>query len=268
VRSFSIRELEEKYAIHPRVVSELVKAGFVSPQRGKQREYRFLFQDVITLRMAQDLRSAGIPARQTARFLKQLQKESPRTSAARLRLSVHGKDLVVRDGYALRNPRGQLVLDFTGSRADNVRPLVRDQKPEPAFHSSADDWYRAALHAEASDPLKALDCYREAIDADPRHAEAYINLGCLLVEGQQWLEARVIGQEAVRRCPQVALLHYNLGVVHEELNEARLAIACYERAIQLDSKLADAHYNLAMLYEAAGRDAPAIRHLREYRKLT
>jgi DNA end-binding protein Ku len=145
VSSFTVRDLETKHGVSPRVVTALVREGFVVPQRGAKNEYRFSFDDVIALRMAQDLHAAGISVKQTSRVLKQIQNEKPRTSAGRLRISAHGKEIVVRDGYSLRNVSGQYVLDFEAARRDNVHTLApKSAKQKP----SAEAWFVAALNEE------------------------------------------------------------------------------------------------------------------------
>ncbi len=45
------------------------------------------------------------------------------------------------------------------------------------------------------------------------------------------------------------------------------AIEAYEAALRLDPDLAAAHFNLSRLLEAEGRQADALAHLAEYKKL-
>jgi tetratricopeptide (TPR) repeat protein len=217
------------------------------------------------MRMAQDLFALGISAKKTTRFLQNLRRELPETSLAGMRLTAAGKELVVRQDGRLRNSQGQMVLDFAAQETANLSIL-----PAPARSMtprSAQEWHSAALLAEASDPVKAVECYRKAIEADRSYADAYVNLGCLLLTGKQYLEAFVVLEEGVTQCPKHPLLHFNLAIANEELERPHDALASYAAALRLDARLADAHFNAARLHEALGHKAQAIRHYNAYRKL-
>ena len=54
----------------------------------------------------------------------------------------------------------------------------------------------------------------------------------------------------------------------DDVGRSDEAIEAYKSALSEDPQLADSHYNLALLYEASGNKVGALRHLREYRKLT
>ncbi|MDB5797547.1 MAG: tetratricopeptide repeat protein, partial [Paucimonas sp.] len=72
MKSFTLDGLQKKYGIRRGVITELMRGGFIEPARGKRREYRFSFHDLVLMRMAQDLHGAGISARKLTRFLKDL----------------------------------------------------------------------------------------------------------------------------------------------------------------------------------------------------
>jgi tetratricopeptide (TPR) repeat protein len=59
-----------------------------------------------------------------------------------------------------------------------------------------------------------------------------------------------------------------LGITHRQLSDYSRALEMYEAALKLDAGNPDAHFNAARLHERAGRYEAALRHLREYRKLT
>lgn len=267
MKRFSVEEIERKYSIRRRVVSVMVKGGFVQPARGKRREYQFSFKDVTLLRMAQELFDAGFPPARTARFLQQIagarEVDLPNT-----RVTACGNEMVVREGATLRNQSGQLIINFAPPVPEKVASLTRRLPVHEASNLSADEWYCAAQYIETSDPLKAVEYYKKALEIDDLHGDSYVNLCCLLVEGEQWLEARVVAEEAISKCPNVALLHYNLAVIYEEFGMYPEALQNYAQSLELDPHLADAHYNLSLLHEALGQGAAALRHLREYRKLS
>lgn len=268
MKSFTIADVQKKYGVSRRIVAHLVKEGFISPARGKHREYRFSFNDVVVMRKAHELYAAGIPPQKTARFLKQLSNEINASSPASLRISAVGKELVVRDGHGLRNAQGQLVIDFGVSDRQNVQHLAPSQpvaKAEP--RKNATGWFNAAASLEASDPVRAVACYEKAIELNQQYADAYINLSCLLVEGEQYIEAFAVCQEGLVHCPDAALLYFNMAIVYEEMKSIPDALKCYKAALALDPAMADAHYNAARLHEQLDQPKAAIRHYSEYHRL-
>jgi tetratricopeptide (TPR) repeat protein len=293
MRTFTVADLELRYGIVRRLVSSLVKDGYVMPSRGPRREYRFSFHDVVILRMAQDLVTAGIPAARAVRFLGSLRRNLPAASAIGTRVVAAGREMVVREDGRLRNEDGQLVIDFVQQAPDrrasqgSLTSLRRAKsKAVDAGHAdsegeyegeddgenengndSADHWFASAGKLEERDPLQAIEHYRRAIALRADFTDAWINLGVLLLEGQQYLEAVVVYEEATARCPASALLHFNLGVAREELKQYDEAVRAYGQAIRLDPNFADAHFNAGRLHELLGHKTAAIRHFSQYRRL-
>ena len=76
--TYTLREIQAMLGISRSAISGLMAAGFVSPSRGKRREYRFTFQDVVMLRTAHSLREAHIPARKILRSLRRLRESLAR----------------------------------------------------------------------------------------------------------------------------------------------------------------------------------------------
>ncbi len=114
IHPYSLRQLEQMLGLPRAVISSLIAAGFVTPQRGPHNAYRFSFQDVVLLRTAHQLREANIPQRRLLRSLKQLKAKLPaELPLSGLRIKVIGNDVAVRDADAQwEAPSGQLVMDF------------------------------------------------------------------------------------------------------------------------------------------------------------
>ena len=55
MQTYTLRNLQAMLGLSRGVITGLVDAGFVTPTRGKRREYRFSFQDVVLLRTAYGL---------------------------------------------------------------------------------------------------------------------------------------------------------------------------------------------------------------------
>ena len=131
----------------------------------------------------------------------------------------------------------------------------------------AAQWFDLGRDLEAVAPEQAREAYQRTLALEPHHADARVNLGRLLQEEGEALEA--VGQylAALASDPAHPTAAFNLGTALEDLGRSGDAIAAYERALEADPDFADAHYNLALLYEKAGRKRDAVQHLKAYRAL-
>ena len=273
-KGYTVSDVAQLLQLAPAQVRAFARDGFLSPGRGPRGDFRFSFQDLVVLRAAKDLAAARIPARRIRRTLKRLRQELPRgRSLAELRITAEGERIVVRDGETAWNPdSGQVVIDFqVRDLATRAAPIARRtaraaQAAEADY--DADGWYELGLELEAVAPQEARDAYRRALELDPHHADAHVNLGRLLQEEDLTEEAETHYRAALAASPDHATAWFDLGTVLEDLRRAGDAVDAYRRAIAADHRLADAHFNLARLYEKAGKKAAALRHLGIYQRLT
>ncbi len=244
-----------------------VRSGCVEPSRGPRGELRFSFRDLVLLRTAKGLSASPVPSRRISRALAQLRRKLPEgRPLSGLHIAVEGKDLVVQEGKRRWRPEsGQILFDFeVNDLIDRVAPLMRRSD---AGDRGADDWYAWGCELEERSRAQAIGAYRKALELDPRHADAHLNLGCLLLdEGKA--KAAVVEFHAALSCqPRNATASFNLGVALQDLGLDGAAITAYEQALSVEPQLADAHYNLSQLHERAGRRSVALLHLAAYRKL-
>lgn len=245
-------------------VQAYVRAGFVSPRLGPHRECRFSLQDLVLLRTVEGL-TQRIPPRRVCRALRRLREQLGGQPLSGVRITVVGENVVVCDRRGLWEPEsGQGSLDFEADRiARDVAPLARRE-----LAPDAEDWYRTGSDLEPSDPEQARDAYRRALELDPGHVAARVNLGRSLHETGHAEAAAMHYRLALAADPEDATATFNLGVALEDLGRADEAIAAYERAVASDPENADAHVNAARLYERAGERAAAFRHLKACRRIT
>jgi tetratricopeptide (TPR) repeat protein len=257
----------------PQQVRSLARGGFLRPSRGPRRSYRFSFQDLVLLRTAKSLGEAKVPARRVRRALRELARTLPRgRQLSEVRLLADGERVVVRDRDQLWQPEsGQLLFDLNVHQlATRAAPIARRharsvrQAPVPL---SSEAWFELGVDLEAVDIGEAINAYHRAVELDPTHADAHVNLGRLLQQGGSIEEAARHYREALHQAPSHATAAFNLGTVLEDQGHATDAMAAYARALAIDERLADAHFNLSRLYEKAGQPQAAFRHLRTYREL-
>jgi tetratricopeptide (TPR) repeat protein len=264
---YTVRDIESMLGVSRSVIQGLIDAGFVSPARGKRREYRFTFQDVIILRTAQGLSAAKIPVRKIVRSLKCLREALPgELPLTGLRIAALGNDIVVREGGAQwQADSGQLILDFEVAPGAGTVSVVN--RGADLSERSAEYWFTLGCSLEEKDRAQAEAAYRAAIRTDPMYVDAYVNLGHLLHEAGSHEGAVKVYREGLKRAPTEATLHFNLAVVLEDSQQIAAALECYEAAIEQDQAFADAHYNAARLHQTLGHRKQAIRHFSEYRRL-
>lgn len=271
---YTTEEVAKLLGLSPAQIRSYTRAGFLSPARDRRGGLRFSFQDLVLLRAAKGLMAARIPAAKIRASLRRLKQQLPRgRPLSELRITAEGHRVVARDGDVTWSPEsGQTVLDFdVASLAERAAPLARRQaaaarRVEDEF--DADAWFELGEELEVSAPDEARDAYRRALELDPHHADAHVNLGRLLIDAERAEEAETHFRAVLADLPQHATGWYNLGIALEDQHRPGEAIKAYERAIAANRRLADAYFNLARLYEQAGKRAAALRHLSKYRLLT
>ena len=266
-QGYSLREVGKLLGLSRSIVCGLIDAGFVAPARGRRREYRFSFHDLVVLRAAQDLRDAKIPPARILRSLRRLRAQLPQqVPLSGLRIEAVGDSVVVSEGESQwQTDDGQYVFSFQVEAPDGRLAILAPGTPQPA-HADA-QWFDRALGLEATDSEQACAAYRQAIAADATNLGAYVNLGRLLHERGALREAETVYRNGIAKCESDATLLFNLAVLLEDLDRPRDAAATYRQALGADPDLADAHFNLARLCEAQGLRREAVRHLSAFRKL-
>lgn len=271
--SYSVRDVERVLRLSRSTVLSLVSSGFVSPTRGKRREYRFSFQDLIVLRAARALLESRISPRRIRRSLADLRQHLPEDAPLHgLSIAAVGDRVVVREGKSRwQVDDGQYVLGLDVSIEDGVLRVVERKQsaspPQTAEVERSEHWFDQALILEDVDPAAALQAYERAVQLEVDNLGAWVNWGRLLHQQQQLHAARELYRRARQHFGEQALLLFNYAVLLEDLDETSAAVETYLAAVAADPSFADSHFNLARLFEALGKPQHAIRHLGEYRRL-
>ena len=266
---YTLRAIQQMLGISRSVVTGLVAAGFVSPQRGPRNEYRFTFQDVVLLRTAHGLQAARIPPRRILSSLRRLKSHLPQAlPLSGLRITAVGKDIAVREGHTQWSPEsGQLLMDFEVAPAGAALAFLAPPSHTAEAADDEVDWFVRGEALEASDPAAAEQAYRQALQLAPGHVDAYLNLGALLCEAGRCDDAVALYDEALRHGAEDGALHFNRAIALEDQGRVDDALASYEHCLALQPDLADAHYNAARLHERLGHFQHALRHFSAYRRL-
>ena len=270
--AYSVREVSALLGLSPAQIRTYAEKGFLEPARGPAGEMQFGFHDLVLLRTASELSAANIPQRKVLRVLERLREQLPSgRSLTAVRITADGDNVIVRDGGTVWNPEsGQSLFDFSvADLAAQTAPIVLRAVEEAREdqETTAEHWFDLACELEMSSIESAKDAYERALEADPHHADAHVNLGRLLHEQGATADAERHYRAAVEADPEHNTAAFNLGVALEDLGRIDDALAAYAKAIALDPDNADAHYNLAGIYEQRGDKQAALRHLKVYRTL-
>lgn len=279
--SYRTRDVAELLGIAPARVRRLVRMGLLEPPRDA-RGYRFSFQDLVLLRAAVELAASDLGPRRIDRALRALRRQLPGRPLSAVRVGSEGGRVVARDGETAWEPAsGQLVLSFESPSVPTARALTSERPPgrsaPPAEEApgrgvdqeiSPAEWFEIGCGLEIERPEEARLAYSRALELEPDHAGAHLNLGRLLHEHGRLAAAEAHYRAALAADPGSATAAFNLGVALEDQGRAERAIEAYLRAVASDPTFADAHFNLSRLYEATGDRPAALRHLRSYSRLS
>jgi tetratricopeptide (TPR) repeat protein len=167
-------------------------------------------------------------------------------------------------GASVEPLAGQFVMDFTEQRViepAKIRPM-RTAETASEFFSRG-----VALEEDPGAQTEAIEAYTRCVELDPGHAAAFINLGTLYYNRQDYVFAEQYYRKAIEVDPRYALAYFDLGNVLDETGRLQDAIHAYHSAIALAPTYADAHYNLALAYEKARHPRKALRHWQAYARL-
>jgi tetratricopeptide (TPR) repeat protein len=112
---------------------------------------------------------------------------------------------------------------------------------------------QALRHHQNGAPALAENLYRQILQAEPRHAEAWYFLGLLAQQvGRSDLAVEYIGQ-ALRLNPGFAEAYNNLGIVLIRQGKLEEAGASFRKALRLNPGSAQAHNNLGNVLRDQGK---------------
>ena len=269
---YGTTEVAEAMGMSPHQVRSFVYAGLLDPVRGPRQEYLFSFQDLVLLRMGAQLKEAKVPLTQVRRALHELREQlSEDLPLSAIKVDALGDTVIARDREGVWAPEtGQRYFAFT---LPPSKPAATEElaahAPEPALPDpTADEWFNRAVDLEASSHALAKDAYRKVLELDGEYADAHANLGRLYHAEGRVDRAVQHFSRAAELDPVSGTPQFNLGVALEDLNRTDEAIVAYQRALERDPRRADAHFNLSRLFEARNDEVAALRHLKEYRRLS
>lgn len=235
----------------------------------------FGFSDLVRLRALAGLVSRGVSMQRIRRTLASLQKHVPELREPLASLRVWGGDVrcvVARDGDALVDADGQLVLDFEAARETRavaeLAALAASADGSPAPRS-AFEWFErgCTLDAESGKSAEALTAYRHALELAPDFADAWCNLGTVHFHRSERSDAQRCYEQSLVCDAEHLEANFNLANLLDDDGRREAALHHYKAAVRIDPTFSDARLNLALLYDRLSLRRLAREHWRHYLQL-
>jgi tetratricopeptide (TPR) repeat protein len=254
----------------PRRIRSWVRHGLLKPARVRGRLAWFEFRDVVLARAISELSAKGVRPSEIRRSIAQLSDWLPDAGRMIGRLEAFAKSLQVRLGDGrLADPNGQLHFDFRRTRSSpepcesnpaSASPRITVWQAETESVSTH-DWLEAGLEAEEEGRLQqAIHAYRKALDTSEQAPEVLFNLGNVLYDLGNEVEAAQSYLRAIEIDREFAEAWNNLGNALSAMGKLEDAVKAYRTALSVEPEYADAHCNLADTLEQLGRPAEAYTH--------
>jgi tetratricopeptide (TPR) repeat protein len=274
VTHFTTREVAKIATLPEARIRSCVRAGVLSPIRGRAGRLEWSFQDLLLLKTTKGLLDARVPLARIRRIVASLKRQLPddRTLSS-LTIYADGRRVVAWDGAARWQPdSGQFLFNFdvqavasVVSRPERLLAPAPEATGQPT--RTARQWFNLGCELDSASPEEARHAYQQALELDPAMADAHVNLGRLYHEARQPAQAEAHYRAAAEQAPDDPVAHFDLAVLLEEQGRTDEAIQAYRCALEAAPEFADAHYNLGLLFDAVGKRGLAMTHLRAARKL-
>jgi tetratricopeptide (TPR) repeat protein len=227
----------------------------------------YSFFDLLQIKKLRDLRAKRVRSAVIRDSLRAMQQqvagmENPLLEAGAF--AANSRVAFRHRGSVVEPLAGQFVMDFTDRRvveSYKVRPMRTAETAAEFFARGI------VLEEDSATQTEAIASYKQCVELDPGHAAAYINLGTLYYNRQDYTNAERFYRRAVEADHRYALAYFDLGNVLDETGRLQEAIRSYQSAITLAPTYADAHYNLALAFEKARQPRKALNHWQAYTRL-
>ena len=156
-------------------------------------------------------------------------------------------------------------MERSAAISHNDQPIC-DQWSDPFYEVekelTPEGLFTLALWFQNCDETdKAIDCYRMAINRNPRFVEALYNLGFLYYHRNDWSDAIPCFREAASLRPDFTNAVFALAASLEVNNQPDEALLAYQDTLRCDSRHTAAHLNLSILLSKSHRLPEAIYHV-------
>ena len=270
-RLFTLPALAEILHEPPTKVRAWYRAGLIRPTLVQHGIPRFEFRQVAVAQTLSQLAATGVSVAKLRHSVNQLQRWLPDVTQALQQLDAlegTGPLLVRLEAGELAEPDGQLQMDYVGQSAQERPPDSGAQLRLVVGPASPADWHTQGVDQERHGLLaEAEGSYRRALLDGGPDASICFDLAAVLQAQGKLPAAAERYRQTLELDPKHIEAWNNLGVVLGELGQSDEACTAFQRALRLDAMCAMSHWNLADTLEAMGMSQAARQHWEAYLKL-
>src|SRR5260221_2307389 len=162
---------------------------------------------------------------------------------------------------AVRQRLEELLPEQRGPGLQHAR-----QQYQEAISLEPDDWVLqrglANLLVKVGDVPGAEVAMTKSVELLPHDLTGHLELGLLLVQSRQPVDASTQFEEVLRQDPRSVAALNGLAIAQNTLGQPDQAIATLNKALTVNPKSADTHLNLGTALETAGHKNEAREHFR------
>ncbi|GAB4558296.1 MAG: hypothetical protein Tsb0020_03160 [Haliangiales bacterium] len=258
---YSIKDVAQIFGLEVSRLRYWAQTGFVNPSVRRGTRVYYTFQDLVSLRTANDLLEAGLSMQKVRKNLESLRRLLPEVSrpASQMRIISDGETVVALDhGTAFEPTSGQVVMSFAlDALSSEVADILALPTPMHAFERPADATAPGSAHEPGSGALASelaagtadsedsaddyISAYIEALDRRYDHDDDYGDDDLdALADDESALDASDSADHESEDDAPLATVHH-LGVHPAVLPAARAA----EQAAQADAAAAEPRAEVA-----------------------
>lgn len=265
MESYGVADVARMLHLSRGTIRGLISRGFVNPARGPRREYRFSFQDLVTLRAARALVQAKVPARRIGRSLSALRRQLPKSvPLAGFTICAMGNQVVVGRGGGNRwqAETGQYLLELDVSVAGDSLQITEIKRGAGTAGDAGVGRDGASRGVGRGESTRGVAREEESSPDTGPPSES--------VDAHEWFERGLAAEEhdvaealgAYERCRALDAQHLgariNLGRLLHDAGRLDEAQRVYREAVSECEPDPTLFFNLGVLLEDASRNAEAV----------
>jgi len=139
------------------------------------------------------------------------------------------------------SPRAASRSSGVPPKVEKYQVAVKAEPDSPVAHMKLGTaWLKAGDGAQAEVAL------RRAVELDPGYAEAWVNLGGVMLGRWEFEDCVEANGQALKSRPDLLEAHYNKGLGHLYLGQAEEMVECFRRVVELNPDHPGGNYHLAV----------------------
>ncbi|PQO32470.1 tetratricopeptide repeat protein [Bremerella cremea] len=260
-RLYTPAMLSDLLGVSKSIIRRWHRRGLIVPARQVRSLPYFDYHEVASAKQLAGMLASGMSPEKIERQLSAISEYYPDVQRPLTQLSVivQGSEILLRQGEGLLEPGGQMRFDF--DRDDDFSIAFNVVDPSHDLPETAEAWESRAADYEDDEQLdEAIRCLRSALSVGGPSADRSFRLAELLYRAGHLGGAIERYYVVIEQEPEMIEARANLGCVLAETGQLVEAVSALREAIEVYDDYCDAHYHLARVLDDLGREREAKSH--------